>query len=72
MSKERISNGNAVMRRLDGSIDFDAYRAAAHRERQAVIAASIEGVARAASALWLAVGSALAGRPAKQQPHHAK
>ena len=72
MSRESKSNSNAVMRHLDGSIDFAAYRAAAHRERQAAIAAAIEGAARAASALWLSLGSALAGRLARHQPHHAK
>ncbi len=72
MSRESNPNSDAVKRHADGSINFDAYRAAAHRERQAAVASSIEGAARAASALWHMFGSALAGRFAKHQPHHAK
>lgn len=72
MSRERISNGNAVMRHLDGSIDFGAYRTAARRERQAAIVSSIEAAARATRALLASFGAVLADRPVKQQPHHAK
>jgi hypothetical protein len=72
MFRESNSYGSAVMRHPDGSINFDAYRAVARRERQAAIASSIEGAARAANALLLSLGAHLARRIAKHPAHHAK
>ena len=72
MVRESNSYGSAVVRHADGSIDFDAYRAAAHRERRAAIASSIEGATRAANGLLLSLTDALAGRSARHRPHHAK
>jgi hypothetical protein len=66
------SYGSPVLRHPDGSINFDAYRAIAHRERQAAIASLVEGAARATNALLLAFGAVLAGRAAKHPPHHAR
>ena len=63
---------SAVMRHPDGSINFDAYRSAARRERQAAIASSLESAARATNGLLLSLGAVLTGRLAKHPPHHAK
>lgn len=72
MFRNNNSNGSAVMRHPDGSINFNAYRAVARRERQAAIASSIEGAARATNAVLLSLAAVLAGRSAKQPAHHAK
>jgi hypothetical protein len=73
MFRENHSYGReAVVRHPDGSINFDAYRALARRERQAAIMSSLEGAARSANALLHSFGAVLAGRSAKYPPHHAK
>ena len=72
MFRDSNSYGTAVARHPDGSINFDAYRAVARRERHAAIAASIECIARAANALLASVGTALAAKFVRHPPHHAR
>jgi hypothetical protein len=80
MFRESNSNGavserhdiESVLRHPDGSINFDAYRAAARGARQAAIVSSIEGTTRAASAMLTSIGTALTGKSAKHQAHHTR
>ena len=67
VSREPANQG--VLRHPDGSINFNAYRAAARRAREAAIVSSIEGTKRAASAVLSLIGAALFG---KHQPHHTR
>ena len=55
--------GDGVLRHPDGSINFNAYRAAARRERTAAIASSIKGAASFARAISSWTGSLLTGKP---------
>jgi hypothetical protein len=61
-----------VIRHPDGSINFNAYRAAARSAREAAIVSSIEGAVHTALAMLSSVGAALAGKSASHPPHHAK
>ena len=73
MFRENSSHPSvAVMRHPDGSINFNAYRAAARRAREAAIVSSIEGAVHTALAMLSSVGAALAGKSANHPPHHAK
>jgi hypothetical protein len=63
VSSEPANHG--VLRHPDGSINFNAYRAAARRAREAAIVSSIEETTRAASAMLSLIGTALAGKPAQ-------
>ncbi|MBR1125235.1 hypothetical protein JQ628_27190 [Bradyrhizobium lablabi] len=66
----QAQDGDRVLRYPDGSINFDAYRAAARRARQAAIASSIEGAASfARDAVWWLTGRS-GSSAAKQQTHH--
>lgn len=67
MFRDSNSYGSAVVRHPDGSINFDAYRAIARRERQAAIAASIQR-------MLSRIASVFVGEPgaATHQPHHAR
>jgi hypothetical protein len=63
--------GDGVLRHPDGSINFNAYRAAARRERTAAIASSLEGAASFARAISSWTGSLLAGKSGSAK-HHAR
>jgi hypothetical protein len=68
VSRAQASDG---LRHPDGSINFNAYRAAARRERTAAIASSIEGAASFARAISSWTGSLLAGKSGSAK-HHAR
>jgi hypothetical protein len=84
MYRESISNGtvsnwqgnDGVLRHPDGTINFDAYRAAGRRAREAAIISSIEGAVSFVRAMLSWTGNALTGKsgsPAAKHPaHHAR
>lgn len=67
-----LQSRQAVMRHPDGSINFNAYRAVARRERKAAIMASIDGISRAVAAVVSLIGTALVGKSAPHSTHQAK
>jgi hypothetical protein len=74
VSKGQVDDG--VLRHSDGSINFNAYRAAARRERTAAIVSSIESAASFARAISSWTGAVLTGKSgspaARHQAHHAR
>ena len=70
MVRDRKPQGAAVIRHPDGSINFDAYRAAARRARRAAMASSIESAVHAVGAVLSSIAAGLAGKSARQPAHH--
>jgi hypothetical protein len=81
MFRETNTNGTVskgqgdqgVLRYPDGSINFEAYRVAGRRAREAAIVSSITGAASFARNMLSWLWTAKSGSPAaKHQAHHAR
>jgi hypothetical protein len=83
MFRERNTNGavsdgpgDGILRHPDGSINFDAYRAAIRREREAAIASSIQGAASFVRATLAWKRNVLTGKwgstATKHHAHHTR